>query len=477
MRSLTFPKLLGAILGVVVGVSSTSGCSSNESDATGGGGTNGGEGGGTASGTCERCDNLDEDTWCLATSKCSPRDGSECPYGLVENKVTCDDPQAGLPTNLPIDCRHQKNEGDPRCEGDISTLEGNLGSGLDLTEYQLGDGFVDAGKNRLVIPFNCLLCNDDDSGIIAIDLDSGDRTLLSGHYADPLQGPKEAGAGPQPTSFDAVKVGLDGKWIALDNITSGAEIYEVDPTTGDRTVLYPQEVLEGGDASDANGTGICKAGPYTLQVAANVSTSESTGGATNFVIAADGTIYARAERSGTSRETLNLEALVALKGGACTVLALSSTFKPELAVGQGPPIQVNINWIVDDGDRLLVPETSFTYQAIDKATGNRSTVSSALPGNMLGAGPELGDSFALLSPDGATLHTVGYEAGTGITDVDLASGDRTLFARQTRSSEFVVSTLGPIFAYPKLADVFLVAPEGGVMLFEPKTGNYMNFSH
>lgn len=455
------------------------GCGS-DGEATGGAGSTS-TGDGTSSGpkdVCGNCADSKKPYFCFATEQCGAKDGSDCPYGVVDRGAECENPQVPEQTNLPFDCRHPRAQDDPRCEA-YGNLGTPIGAGFDVERYQMGDGFVDTANNRLVLTFNCLLCPDEDTGVLAIDLDTGDRTLLSGHYNDTLDGAVEVGAGEQPSSLDAVKVLPNGKWVALDNIAGEAEIYEIDPATGDRTVLYTQEQLVGDITSDGEGgSGVCKVdGWVSLGVGHNHATTEATGAATTLLVGADGTLYLRAERFGTPTQDLNIAAIVGLKDGACSIVTLWSGDVPAVNVGTGPDIFFPYNWLIDDGDRILAQRGSFLLHAIDKATGNRSIVSAAIEGSERGSGPELGDSYALLSTDGATLHTVGSEIGEGMVDVTLATGDRVPHGFLALDNVGAFRTRGPIFPYPKIPGVFMIAPEGGVILYEPRTGNFNNFSH
>jgi hypothetical protein len=294
---------------------------------------------------------------------------------------------------------------------------------------------------------------------------------LSGSYEDPLDGVVTVGAGQLPLSLDDVQVAPNGQWLALDSSSAGSEIHAIDPVSGDRTVVYAQAALAGTTAADGDGPGICKIDGLSLQVAGHVPTTPNTGAA-NFVVAADGTIYARA-----SRGTNELEGVVALKDGACTVLSLYSAAQVEaFNVAGGPSVNTYYAWLVEDGDRLLSASSQVHLHAIAKATGARSTVSAHNPDGMLGSGPMLGDDYAVLSGDGATLFTTGPDTEGGVVAVELATGDRTLFPRVKIDSAATAASKGPLELHPTLDGVLIVAPEGGLMFFEPATGNYMNFS-
>ncbi|MEQ1500960.1 MAG: hypothetical protein ABMB14_01955, partial [Myxococcota bacterium] len=407
--------------------------------------------------TCEVCADLSEHGWCAASSTCGPIDGSACAWGLMEYDGDCDDPQRFVESVLPVDCRHPLNAEDPRCERVQDLASGTFGSGPSLDWIDVGGGFVDGG--RLLVTY-ASSSSIDASGVLAVDLATGDRTIVSGRYEDVLQGIVEVGAGPFPSDLSDVQRGPDGMWYALDSSVSGAEIYRIDPASGARTVIYEQRKL------DAYGAPICQVGGYGLDVGWSIPSSPQDGSA-NLVVGPDGTLYLRGARGGTPSELLGIKGVVALRDGGCRVVTAYSIERPlDLGVGAGPAMADDYPWLVLDGDRILAATGWTQLQSIDLATGQRTAVSSSDPDALLGVGPDLGDDFAVLGADGA-LWTAGPYTEEFVR-VDLTTGDRAEYAMI--GGPYTFADDGPMIPHPDLPGVFLVMYEG-VSLVEPATGN------
>jgi hypothetical protein len=214
------------------------------------------------------------------------------------------------------------------------------------------------------------------SALVAVDLGTGDRTILSG-----------SGVGTGPQFGDPWDVALDStnnRAIVADRLE--VAVLLVDLATGDRTVLSDATTGSGPSFSD----------PYSVALDAS----------RNRVIVAD----------------FGLDALLAvdLASGARSVLS-------DAATGSGPsftdPVQVRIDV---DGDRVLV--VGLTAQAllsVDLATGDRSFVSVS----SVGSGPDFD------RPHSVALNVLCGRAFVGDTDtdavysVDLATGDRLILSQ------------------------------------------------
>src|SRR6185295_8462419 len=93
-------------------------------------------------------------------------------------------------------------------------------------------GFVDATGNRIVLAGYDSM---DDGYVLAIDLTSGDRTLVSGAANDVRTGVQMRGTGPALGHVYDVDRGPDGRLY-----TFGANgVHAIDATSGDRTMIAP----------------------------------------------------------------------------------------------------------------------------------------------------------------------------------------------------------------------------------------------
>jgi hypothetical protein len=88
-------------------------------------------------------------------------------------------------TALPFDCREENDEA--RCERFDDVEAQTIGSGVSLANGtgSLSGGFVDAANVRLVL---AAFDYTEQGYVLAVDLDTGDRTLVSGAAHDPRTG-------------------------------------------------------------------------------------------------------------------------------------------------------------------------------------------------------------------------------------------------------------------------------------------------
>lgn len=420
-------------------------------------------------GACMACADITTHAWCAASSSCQGID-DDCAYGALTLDHECEEPQLFQPTKLALDCRKKENADDPKCGDTTSVKPRTIGKGAMDDFYAFGGGFIDAANNRLVVAFSCDICSGKDSGIMGIDLTTGDRTLISGKLNDTLNGIMTKGSGDTFTSIDDVEVAPNGKWWVLDSASGGAMIFEVDPATGNRVDLYTQAQLD-------RDTGICKLAGKGFAVGYGSNSNSFTSGLANMVVASDGTIYIRGgDAFDTQQNEVDWYGIAALKDQTCTIVSAYSGKNDSLTVGQGPTFSEMLNWLgrTPDG-KLVAGRSNYYLYAIDPATGDRTMISSADMGAQLGAGGLMGDSFVTSTADGKTLYTVGKfntETYGGATAVDVATGDRTVLAPtggpQLNGDEGLM--------VPYQDGIYVMASLGMVTLFEPASGNSMFLS-
>lgn len=418
---------------------------------------------------CMDCADLTTHAWCASSGSCQGIN-DDCEYGALTADHQCEEPQLFQPTMLAIDCRKTENANDPRCGDTTSVQPHTIGKGPMDNFYSFGGGFLDTAKNRLVVAFSCDICSGKDSGIMAIDLTTGDRTLLSGKINDTLNGIQTKGSGDAFTSLDDVEVAPNGKWWALDSISAGAMIFEVDPATGNRTDLFTQDQL-------SRDKGICKLNNQGFALGFGSNGNSFTSGLANMVVEPDGTIYIRGgDAYDSAVREIDWYGIAALKDGACKIVSAYSSKNDAYNVGQGPTFNDMLNWLGKTPDGKLVAGLSQYYlYSFDPATGDRTMISSADPGAQLGTGDLMGDSFVTPTADGKTLFTVGkFNNSTfgGTTSVDVATGNRTTLAPaagpQKNGDEGLM--------VPYMDGIYVMASLGMVTLFEPASGNSMFLS-
>ncbi|HEY1960757.1 MAG TPA: hypothetical protein VGH28_34335 [Polyangiaceae bacterium] len=356
---------------------------------------------------------------------------------------TDDADEAGAPTSLSVDCRASAS--DLRCVPLASSKTHSVGKGPNGDGYRYGGGFVDSAQGRIVLGFACPTCSDKDSGIMAIDLATGDRTLLSGTVNDAVSGIAHVGAGDDFTNVGDVQLAPGGKWWVLDTESFGAAIDEVDPATGDRTPLYTQSDLDGE-------TGICTSMGLGLNVGEQGANAASGDGLANLVVHPDGKIYLRASQPyDLMFQEIDLQAIVELDQRACRVV---STFN-----GKDP-----YGWLADDGTALVTNVGHDTLDSIDIASGTVTTISST--------GPTFGGACNAIAPGDETVLTTSGTDGPAwaLVSIDRASGDRTSLVA-TAGPQTPDGTGAIVFVHPTLPGVYVMAGVGLITLFEPSTGN------
>ena len=223
---------------------------------------------------------------------------------------------------------------------------------------------VDGGR-ALVVAHHAFAPGE--SGIFAVDLASGDRSLVSSF---------ERGLGP--AFEDLEDIALDGSRVIVTDSESGG-VFGVDLASGDRTIL-PGFRWSGGTGFP---TGIVVDGDRAIVIENDDSDSILWG--------------------------------VDLASGAQTILAFSE-------VGEGPGWKDLIDLVLD-GDRILVGRSIGIYAA-DLATGNRSIFSDvATP---VGSGPVISPEQFARSGDRLWVTNPYLEA---VMAVDLRFGQRVIVAR------------------------------------------------
>ena len=368
---------------------------------------------------------------------------------------------SGSPTALPVDCRTNKT--DKRCASQSDTPPETIGKGPMKNFYAFGGGFVDKANNRLVVAFGCDLCSDKDTGVMGVDLTTGDRTLLSGSINDTITGPLSVGTSDALTSIDDVHVAPNGKWWVLDSNNTGAEMHEIDPATGNRTVLYTQAQF------DRTQTPICKDGTTGLQV--GWDQEDGTIGLADFVLHSDGKLYLQA--NGPYGDP---SAIVEISQQTCRVVTAYSTTSG-LNVGSGPKVGANYGWLTERSGVLVAPLEPDYLHSVDITTGKRTMISSADPSALLGTGDYIGDGFTAVSADGSAIFSTGglnHVIFGGILSIDPATGNRTKLDPIAGPQSNAYGS-NPI-PHPTLPGVYIMAGDSMIALFEPATGNSMMLS-
>jgi len=326
-------------------------------------------------------------------------------------------------------------------EVDLSTGDRSVraGSGVPFTgERQI---VIDAGRNRALVSD----WNDGRDAILAVDLATGNRTLLF-----------ETARGSGPFFDDPRDVALDlrrGRAIVSDPGSDGDQILAVDLRTGDRSVIapYPTGTPEGIVVEEARDR-ILIADIVDVIYAMD----PVTGARTVLSDATTGAGPAIDNPKDLAVDAARDRVLVAASGGLFAV-DLATGDRTALT-GAGPSIDSLQDVEIDaaNGRAIVLDADGEALVAVDLATGDRTTLSSAA----VGTGPMFSTS------EGFVLH--GGRAfvvdDRTVWAVDLAAGDRTIVSDPDTGG-------GPVMGSTLRDIVFL--PGGTALVLDDSSPNYL----
>lgn len=148
------------------------------------------------------------------------------------------------PTRLATDCRCMQT-------ADIATCKrpGNLdpsikfGEGPSFRDVDLSDqlGAFQDGR-EMIVATTWKSTNGKKGALVAVNIDTGDRRIVSGDFKDPVNGSSTTGDGPAFALVTHAIKGSDGYYVAsvAENGETGSLpiIFKVDPTNGNREIVY-----------------------------------------------------------------------------------------------------------------------------------------------------------------------------------------------------------------------------------------------
>lgn len=402
---------------------------------------------------------------CMTPPQDADYEGAWCEWGLVELGSDCD--VQSIPSNLDVDCRATANADDPRCIDEDETA-GSVGEGPHFPPGGIGalyGGFLDAAQNRIVLagwqngPVEHAI-------VYAVDLATGDRTVISGTYLDPLQGDTAFGSGPDlgSSAWD-VEPHPDGSWwVVGENADFDFQLMRVDPTNGARELVVAGLVT-------------C-ASPYEEYLAATIVDLSNP---PSMAIAADGRVIVPMHSTFDRPNDYGIGVID--ETGVCTIVTLGSP-EPEYAVGSGPWAAREYQAVAIVDGTLFASTRYGELHSIDTVTGNRTMVSVTNGNVTLGDGPALDVDMLIAGVDGR-LWTSGDTGGGGantdavFVDVDLETANRTMYGNDGRGPIGPSDSVRFVVPHPTLPGVAIGVKESAVVLFEyaPATGNNIVLSH
>lgn len=346
-----------------------------------------------------------------------------------------DDTGGDWPDALPIDCLDDANAAELACTPFIQLDPGSVGDGphfgIGMFPGVLG-GFVDAANEQLVVGARFGLDVAPGGMVATVDLRTGARTYVSGHWDDPANGPMEIGSGaPIDYVFDVAPTATG--WVAIGQLGTDTVIVTVDPATGARTAITPDG---GSGCTDPDGYAIT-IDPYAIAVA-------------------DGLVLTtfRGQDPGIG--------VVGYQDGTCHVVSrMGGAGAP---VGGGP--EQDGGYFVDiqvDGATLWALEwQSQSVYSIDITTGQRKRVSSSSNSTTVGEGPRVRGQSLAVTPSGIMTYD-----DEGITLVDPATSNRS---DVLMDGPLALPVDGHVLAHPNTPWLVVLGDVGAAVL-DTATGN------
>lgn len=285
------------------------------------------------------------------------------------------------------------------------------------------------------------------ASVVAWNLDTKDRRVITGLYPDPVAGETAYGSGylsPSPggndplqplTGANVLRLGVDGMIYTYggdtgETTSSEREIVRIDPETGERTLVWRARVSDADEGIDP-GFGQClrpDAGGALQSVAFNAHA---------FEVAPDGTFYLslRGRREG--------DGLVAISADAstCTVVSRwgglghapgggAEPVPPPEPIGEGVDLQFPVQGLLAHDGQLYGVSNDDLY-AFDLDTGRR-TRASYTDGDYSG----MGVSNVFWDPSRDVVWAVGTVAKFVGAIIDLETGRRESVFSDTGLQEY-----------------------------------------
>ncbi len=317
----------------------------------------------------------------------------------------------------------------------LSSIEpGTIGTGpaIDLQSGfpEARRGFVDADANELILAVSNTGSTSSSHYIMAVDLETGNRRVVSGTYEDPQQGLVTVGEGfDWEGLFDVRPNPATGRWIAyaafsdddvpeIEYDESGDEAYglfDVDPASGDRSLLIGWGPIFTAGPEDSD---FCwSENPYEMLY---IDRSPYSG----IEIDDEGTVYI----SGTSKSTAVFVAAFDVDNEDCRIVTLSANEAEPIGSGisiYGNTAYNSLTYV--DGQLFALHALFETLLAIDIETGDRTNISTSGQMYTWGSGDTLGLRALLVKGD--SFLSAGEYISNGsapyVTEVDGSTGTRT----------------------------------------------------
>ncbi|TVR01873.1 MAG: hypothetical protein EA398_08960 [Deltaproteobacteria bacterium] len=302
-----------------------------------------------------------------------------------------------------------------------------------------------------------------------VDLDSGDRRIISGTFLDPSAGFSRVttGDGIDFTRPYHSLMGADGQIYVADNMLVGrVRVIRVDPETGDRELAW--------DSEDRENWGWC---PHLSPRASDQQQPADDIRTRTFAMDAAGNFFFGNQKGGRNSGVAILR--ISPDGQTCSDLTRSGASLQNGYVGNGTGtgydvVQGDYSALSVQGDVMYaVNMLNNALIEIDLATGNRRLISSASSMLLVGTGPMGRDGipnfYTLPDPlDDDSIWVVGDEGKTLMVRVHKPTGNRFPISPELNLPKWERFVHGPIFVGNLGA---------GGMWFDPDDPDRVYFAH
>jgi hypothetical protein len=376
-------------------------------------------------------------------------------------------------TALPADCRCGTNRapsnGIDACKRPYDVMKKGivLGDGPSFASYynaHISGLFVDKAKDQVVASVYWDGSSNAKGLVVAYNRKTWARTFISGEYKD-ASGVKEIGKGPKLTHPFAIEPGKDGKWYVLTYKPQTLEIVRVDPTTGDRTLVWRSGDKAYGQCP--SGTPDSKTESATMvQYTPDGLAIDDKGG---FILG-----YSNSARDGVGLVRISGD------GSQCEYVTMSGTRKDNLTKGSGTAMRGRVQGVeLHEGKLLAFTTLEKALWAIDPTTGDRTIVTK----------PPLGERHIVWDAKRSVLWTAGFLNSVTLGAMDYAPNAKPMnvfsdggkvrpWFPLSAEGPLRVNSLnyGPVAIDPDTHHLYLGHDSIGLVEFEPETGNSINRS-
>jgi hypothetical protein len=367
------------------------------------------------------------------------------------------------PDPLAVDCKVSKNAADPLCVRTSKTTQ--LGTGPRPMRFggAIKGGFLDG--NRLVFAATTPGLYTPAGVVMTLDIETGNRQVISGHYEDPIEGPIVVGSGGSLGYTMDVAKGPDG-WYAVTRdqvpLSPPKHVFKVDPATGARTAV----ATWGYKVGMPENTFQCK-----TPSGSNIFPTENS-----LAVGPDGTIYLNVfgmemQKNGET----SAHGIVAIRDTSCRIVTLTIGAGETGGVGSGPSIISSYYSLRFSNGKLYgLASTNQSLVEIDPATGARRRISSSSSSTPVGSSTGygiVGSEWLAFEGDNRAW-VIGSSSSSGyptLASIDLATGDRV-------GHPGWAPGYGPVWVHPQHKWLIL-ADGGGFNFYDPSVGNRNNLSY